>query len=364
MNLTRCNSCVLPETVPFLELDSAGVCRHCRQESYTRERPSEQKLTGITSQLKTNGRGENCVVALSGGRDSSFVLHFVTQALGLKPAVLTYDWGMLTPTGAQNQRGMINQLGLREITISDKVETKRKNIRRNILAWLHRPSLGLVPLFMAGDKHFFYHASKVKKQEDLDQMFFGITDMEAEDFKEGFCGVRSRSFSDGKQHYGLTVSQKLRVISFYGAEYILNPRLINLSISETLFGFFSYYIFDHGYFTNLYEHVEWDEDKITNTIEQNYGWQREPDNPSSWRTGDASTPFISYVFLTLAGFTENDFLRSNQVRRGIIDREEALKRLASENIVRHEGLELFCKLVEIDYDFLTQRIESLPKLRD
>ena len=80
---------------------------------------------------------------------------------------------------------MIASLGLREIPVADKVDLKRRNIRRNILAWLHRPALGIVPLFMAGDKHFFYHAGKTKQENSVERRFFGITDMEAEDFKEG-----------------------------------------------------------------------------------------------------------------------------------------------------------------------------------
>ena len=360
--VVRCARCVLPVTVPFLEIDEEGVCRHCRAPSHTREASSPGKLQTLTSGLKRNDRGEDCIVALSGGRDSSYVLHYVVKELGLKPAVMTYDWGMLTPTGADNQKKMIKTLGLREISVSDNISLKRRNIRRNILAWLHKPALGLVPLFMSGDKHFFYHAAKIKEEIDLKHIFFGITDIEKEDFKGGFCGIRSDSIAESDQHYGLTTKQKLKLIGYYGKEFLLNLRLVNLSIPETLFGFYAYYMLDHGYSTNLYEFVQWDEKKIIGTIQSEYDWQKETDTTTTWRVGDASAPLIGHIFVTLAGFTENDFLRSNQIRRGMLTRDEALDLLKKENAPRPEGLRLFCKLVDIDYEFLVKKIDSFPKV--
>ena len=44
---------------------------------------------------------------------------------------------------------------------------KRTNIRKNIKAWLKKPDLGMIPLFMAGDKFFFYYADKVKNRQIL-----------------------------------------------------------------------------------------------------------------------------------------------------------------------------------------------------
>jgi hypothetical protein len=66
--------------------------------------------------------------------------------------------------------------------------------------------------------------------------------------------------------------------------------------------------------------------------------------------------------LTIAGFTENDFLRSNQIRRGMLSREEALLLLEKENIIRLEGLKFFCGLIDIDIDFLMGKVEKFPKL--
>jgi len=362
MILKRCAVCVLPETAPYVEFDDNQICRHCRGHLVTSEHINPEVLHQTLSKIKKNDAGNDCIVALSGGRDSSYVLHYVVKELGLKPSVFTYDWGMLTPTGRTNQVEMCKILGLKEIAVSDNIKKKRTNIRRNVLAWLKRPQLGMVPLFMAGDKHFFASARDIRRRLNLDILFMGLTDIEAEDFKEGFCGIRSQSFVEEKAHYGLFPTQKIKILLYYASEFLKNPSYINLSIPETLYGFYAYYLLSHNYSTNLFSYVKWDEEKIISTLENNYGWKSEPDVPTTWRTGDASTPFISYLFLTIAGFTENDFLRSNQVRRGMISREDALFLLEKENIVRLEGLIFFCGLINIDVDLLMKEVERVPKL--
>ena len=45
-------------------------------------------------------------------------------------------------------------------------------VRNNVKAWLRKPELGMIPLFMAGDKAFFYHANQLKKQTGIDLVIF------------------------------------------------------------------------------------------------------------------------------------------------------------------------------------------------
>lgn len=358
MDIIRCKKCVLPASAPFVDLDAEGVCRHCRSDLPTTDTLDHADLEGMAEELKSTGTGSNCIVGLSGGRDSSYVLHYVVKELGLKPVVFTYDWGMLTPTGARNQDLMVRELGLERVNVADNIEGKRRNIRRNLLAWLARPELGMIPLLMAGDKHFFASARTLKQELNQSAMFFGITDIEAEDFKEGFCGIKSESFHEEKKHYTLFMNQKFQILSYYAKEFLLNPRYINLSIPETIYGFYAYYVMAHDYATNLFAYVPWNEEKIISTLTETYGWESEPDTPGTWRTGDASQPLISFLYLALAGFTENDFLRSNQIRRGMIDRESALANLEIENIVRMDGLRHCCELIGIDTDMVIARVTS------
>ena len=72
----------------------------------------------------------------------------------MNPVAYTYDWGMVTDLARRNQARLCSQLGVEHIWVSADIKQKRRNVRKNVEAWLKRPELGMVPLFMAGDKQF------------------------------------------------------------------------------------------------------------------------------------------------------------------------------------------------------------------
>ena len=55
-----------------------------------------------------------------------------------------------------------------------------------------------------------------------------------------------------------------------------------------------------------------------------YDWEKAPDTSTTWRIGDGTAAFYNYVYHLVAGFSEHDTFRSNQIREGQITRVEAL----------------------------------------
>ena len=60
----------------------------------------------------------------------------------MNPIAYTYDWGMVTDLGRRNISRMCSSLGVENIIIAANIGLKRKNIRKNLLAWLKKTSLG------------------------------------------------------------------------------------------------------------------------------------------------------------------------------------------------------------------------------
>ena len=110
----------------------------------------------------------------SGGRDSCYGLHVIKNELKMNPITYTYDWGMVTDLGRRNISRMSSQLGVENIIFAADVTLKRRNIRKNLIAWLHKPDLGMVSILTAGDKHFFKHIETVKKQTNIPLNLWGI----------------------------------------------------------------------------------------------------------------------------------------------------------------------------------------------
>ena len=80
---------------------------------------------------------------------------------------------------------MLNS-NIENIIVSADIAFKRKNIRKNILAWLKNPHLGMVNIFTAGDKHFYKYIEKVKKHTSIKLNLWGYSPYEVTHLNQAF----------------------------------------------------------------------------------------------------------------------------------------------------------------------------------
>lgn len=359
--MRRCTKCVLPETMPFIKFDKDGVCNYCQGYRKT-------KYKGIGKLEKWNKEhneyGKKTMVSFSGGRDSSYGLHYFVKEMGMKPIAYCYDWGMVTDIARRNQSRMCEQLGIEFILVSADIKKKRENIRKNVSAWLKKPSLGMVPLFMAGDKQYFYYANKVRKDYNIDTILLATNPFEKTYFKSGFCGVMPDIL---KQNYkkmdleSLPMGDVLRMSGYYAGQFVKNPFYVNASIIDTFTAAASYYVIPHNYF-RLFDYIPWNEKTVDEVLMNEYDWERAEDTKSTWRIGDGTAPFYNYIYCTVAGLTENDTLRSNQVREGMLTREEALELVYRDNQPRFDSMKWYFDAISVDMADALSVINRIPKL--
>ena len=90
----------------------------------------------------------------------------------MNPVAFTYDWGMVTDLARRNCARVCGKLGVEHIIRSADITAKRRYVRKNIEAWLKRPELGMVTLFMAGDKEFYSHARQLREETGIKLVIF------------------------------------------------------------------------------------------------------------------------------------------------------------------------------------------------
>jgi len=356
--LRRCSKCLLPETHPFISFSNDGICNYCESHCSLPVKGLEafEKIVEAVC-LKTGHR--RCLVPFSGGRDSSYVLHLVKTRLRLEPLAFSYDWGMITDLARRNQSRLCGKLGVEHILISADIRKKRENIRKNVLAWLNKPDLGTVPLFMAGDKQYFYHANKLMETYGLTLSVFGENLLETTNFKSGFCGIRPNFIKQNT--YGLQMGCKIRMVAYYLKKMIGNTSFFNASLFDSASAFASYYLIRHNN-VNLYEYIPWDEKEIISVLRSAYDWEVDPETALTWRIGDGTAAFYNYIYYMIAGFTENDAFRSNQIRQGLLTRENGLKLIEAENEPRWEALKRYCATIGVSFNETVGRINSVSPL--
>lgn len=112
-----CARCIYDERVNGISFDEDGVCNYCCQieglvEEYGTGKPEgEKKLQQIIDEVKSAGKGKkyDCVIGVSGGTDSSYMVYLVKQ-WGLRPLAVHYDNTWNSAIATENIRKVLSAL--------------------------------------------------------------------------------------------------------------------------------------------------------------------------------------------------------------------------------------------------------------
>ena len=355
----RCVRCILPETMPYIRFDVHGVCNYCRNyKPRNRPKPVQEIFNLVEPYRKSHD--DDCIVPFSGGRDSCYGLHLIVKELKMKPITYTYDWGMVTDLGRRNISRMCAEMGIENIIVADNIALKRRNIAKNFHAWLKSPHLGMVSILTAGDKHFFRHVETVKQQTGIPLNLWGVNPLEVTHFKSGYLGVPP-DFEEEKV-YSSGAMKQLRYQWLRLKAMTQSPGYFNSSLWDTLSGEYYRSFNKKTDYYHIFDYWRWDEKTIDDTLINQYDWETAPDTTTTWRIGDGTAAIYNYIYYTVAGFTEHDTFRSNQIREGDMTREEALVLVNDENRPRYPNIKWYLDAIGMDFDKVIPVINAIPKL--
>ena len=114
-----CKHCVMNTTDTNLVLDENGVCDRCHDYEehvlpwWNHGKGHEEELQKLLADIKKSGEGKeyDCLLGLSGGLDSSYMLHLAVKEWGLRPFVFHIDCGWDLPVTVENLKKMEAKLG-------------------------------------------------------------------------------------------------------------------------------------------------------------------------------------------------------------------------------------------------------------
>ncbi len=127
-----CRRCIVDTTVPGHNFDEQGICSYCRlheklDEQYPLNERGEENFRRIIERIKRQGKNKryDCVVGISGGRDSIYTLYMTKKILGLRPIAVHFNDGFGNPVAGENMKKATQKLDveLRTVT-SDWRESK------------------------------------------------------------------------------------------------------------------------------------------------------------------------------------------------------------------------------------------------
>jgi N-acetyl sugar amidotransferase len=119
-DLQICSNCVMDTTDSEIKFDDNGICDHCNTyyenilpNWHTDER-GDKTLKEIVKKLKKEGEGKDfdCLMGMSGGIDSSYLLYVMVKKYGLRPLVFHVDAGWNSQIAVNNIERLVDGLGL------------------------------------------------------------------------------------------------------------------------------------------------------------------------------------------------------------------------------------------------------------
>lgn len=349
-----CKKCGLTRKAFTQFTKRSELCFRCLDQGTDSNRDSSKRAENL-NELLANKR---VVVGFSGGRDSSYALLKLRAIPGIEIIAVSYDWGGVTDLGRRNQSRVCGILGIEHVWISADIEKKRRNVQKNLLAWIKNPSLVTIPLMLAGDKAMWKYPLKIAKKREADFVIYCTNPIERTDFKVALAGVKSRSKSTRPQL--LANYDRFHLILKYILELLRNPRLLNSSLLDSIYGF-KYYFFDSEKNLQYFDYDEWREDIVNEALKNQLNWEFNHKRQSSWRIGDITTPFYNLAYYCSLGFTEFDTFRSNQVRAGHINIEQSWKLLELDNLVDLDGLMQYSLSMGVPVLSIMRGIERLTR---
>ena len=113
--MITCNRCVMDQTASPIEFNEKGECNYCSEFLVEQAKInfSDKHLSSLLEKIKTNGKSKryDCIIGVSGGVDSSYVLSLAV-GYGLRPLAVHLDNGWNSDLAVANINNLISKLGV------------------------------------------------------------------------------------------------------------------------------------------------------------------------------------------------------------------------------------------------------------
>jgi N-acetyl sugar amidotransferase len=214
--LKYCVRCVMPATKPDLHIDAEGVCNGCRAYERREQVDWEQRqreLMVILEKHRRNGSNWDCVIPVSGGKDSTYQVIRMLQ-LGVNPLCVTSSTCDLSPIGRKNIENL-KRLGVDHVEFSPNPLVRAKLNRIALtevgdIAWPEHVGIFTIPVRVAVQ----FNIPVVVWGENSQNEYGGPADAAANNvlnrrWLEEFGGLLGMRVSDLTETYGIPLRHLL-----------------------------------------------------------------------------------------------------------------------------------------------------------
>ena len=153
--LIYCTRCCIPETQEGIRFDEYGICQACQsseQKMHINWVEREKALVEIIENAKKKaGSNYDCIVPISGGKDSVFQLHVLVKKYGMRPLAVTFSHNWYSETGWYNLYNALEEFNVDHIMFTPNRKLVNSLAKRSLheigdACWHCHSGVGAFPL--------------------------------------------------------------------------------------------------------------------------------------------------------------------------------------------------------------------------
>jgi glutamine---fructose-6-phosphate transaminase (isomerizing) len=307
----------MPSTYPDITFDSDGVCNHCLRYKKTELIGEDHFLQKVHSK---SGKHYDCVLGISGGKDSCYVAYLAKKKYGLRALAVSYDFPFMVDLARKNIKTVCENLGL-ELLIVKSNNNLEYNLLRNHL-------ISLAPTGTTWGQCMFCHYGidavlyETAQSREIPFILSGVTN------NETWWNPANRFSILAKRLKNISVKDKA-LFGLYQSKAYLG--LVDQRLQFPLPGNNSLNVYkrakmpsDGPETIHVFDYIEWNQEIIEKTLQEETGWQR-PAKSLTWRYDCILEPLLDYTYMREFGISSAGLYICSLIRSGDIDREDAMR---------------------------------------
>lgn len=334
-----CTNCVMDSTDAKIFFDDHGVCDHCntfKKDIAPFWHPDDEsfhKMKLLSQRIKKQRKGKDfdCIIGMSGGIDSSYLVYLAKEKLGLRPLVFHVDAGWNSQTAVNNIEQITERLGL--------------DLYTEVIDWEEMKDLQL-SFFKSGVPHidtpqdhaFFATMYKFANKYGIRHIFTGgnfSTECIRNPKEWMYFQSDNRQIKDIHSKFGSKQLKKFPLTNILWHKIYL-PYFKGIKVYRPL------------------DYMVYDKEEATKYLVENFGYQRYAQKHFESRF---TRFYESYWLPTKFGFDTRKVQYSSLILTGQMTRNEALEKLkkpAYDPETIHEDIEYIANKLDITIDELME----------
>jgi N-acetyl sugar amidotransferase len=327
--LRYCSRCCMPETMEGIAFDEFGICTPCRSSEEKMHINWEERDKILTDLIKNN-RSLNyydCSLPMSGGKDSTFQAYILTHKYGLTPLAVTHGANWMSLSGRYNLENCLQKFDLDHIIFHSKRSTINKAARKSLTA--------------IGDACWHCHIGagtfviQTALNWNLELLIWGESIAER-DGRGSYINQTEASL-----YYNLEVSGKIRAEDYSG------EGLDDKELSKWFYPEKDRLLKSKIRYLHLGDYMFWDEEKQVEFIVKHFEWMNSKVENAfkGYKSNECVMAGVhDYANFIKRGIGRATVQASDDIRRGILTREEGIELAKKYDSQRPHALDYYLKL--------------------